>query len=439
MLLMVLMLLSCGSKEIKNGGRSTATKWKYGEFETITGYIDLKGSWVIEPDEKYEDFGDFENGIAKGYQEKKYIDKTGKFFLLEPDVNKRLVEVKSKLKEKGLWMSMYKKDMENDDYFPVEKPAELDENGRGIFQNGVMDKNFNLLTELKYKIEGRFNCGLAPAMEKVGDEYLLGYINTKGETVIKPEYNGDIPQPFMDNCLAKVSKKIDGKQYYGLIDKTGKVILPLEYSSVGEFSEGLAGACKGDSFVELCGYIDESGKFLTKIIFNRAYDFKDGIAVFEIFGTKKQGIMNRNFQAVIKPQYDRIFVASKNIFAVLVGQNCQTSEEACGLWGYINEKEEWLIEPKYDTVRPFSEGLAAASLFVKSTTEETDKGMRITTMEWKTFSGKMKKVVKTENEMGFKINKKIYIDNILSEEYDGIIDEKAHESWWDMENKITPK
>ena len=81
----------------------------------------------------------------------------------------------------------------------------------------------------------------------------------------------------MDGFLRVVVNK-----KYGIIDKTGKVVIPMVYDKINRFSEGLA--C-----VEMnkkSGIIDKTGKIVIPII----YDY---IGVFEnvFLGTISEGLI----------------------------------------------------------------------------------------------------------------------------------------------------
>jgi hypothetical protein len=61
---------------------------------------------------------------------------------------------------------------------------------------------------------------------------------------------------------------------WGYVDKTGAMIIPLQFDSASLFKEGLAVVSIGDKY----GYIDTSGKFAINPQFDFANDFEDGIA-----------------------------------------------------------------------------------------------------------------------------------------------------------------
>ena len=66
----------------------------------------------------------------------------------------------------------------------------------------------------------------------------------------------------------------DGKS--GFIDRTGKIVIPIQFDSANDFHEGLA-------LVTMSGrkaFIDATGK----IVFNAAYDIVDDFAVANVSG-----------------------------------------------------------------------------------------------------------------------------------------------------------
>ena len=67
----------------------------------------------------------------------------------------------------------------------------------------------------------------------------------------RPQY--DFAERFSDGLAAV---KVGGR--FGYIDKTGRVVIPLQFDSAGEFSDGVAEVEVGGEF----GYINTSGKYV---------------------------------------------------------------------------------------------------------------------------------------------------------------------------------
>ena len=115
--------------------------------------------------------------------------------------------------------------------------------------------------------------------------YKYGYINTKGQIVIKPQFS---EASTFNNGYAVVGK------YF--INKQGKRVLG-SYEGVSDFSEGLAAVKKGGKW----GYINTSGKMVISPRFDYCGGFSGGLAVVKI--NKKYGYINKSGQEVIKPQF----------------------------------------------------------------------------------------------------------------------------------------
>jgi len=131
----------------------------------------------------------------------------------------------------------------------------------------------------------------------------IGLINTKGEVLVKPTY--DVIKNFR-NGHAKV--KLNEK--WGMIDPAGNVVIPIEYNEVGDYSEAGIWAKKGETF----GVIS-NGEFHGNSDINKISDFHFG--------------------------GDITYARSEK------------------LWGFINNKAEWVVAAKYKKVKAFRGGLVS--------------------------------------------------------------------------------
>ncbi len=183
------------------------------------GFIDKKGKWVIEP--QYQLCYGFKNGYAQ-------VSKGGKWGIIDKKGNMVIVADNYSVTNVSNGVLARKKDLKT--------PWELID----IKGKRLSDKTWGNVME--------FGDGLAPARDE-NDKY--GFINAKGEWVIKPQYTE--ADPFFEG-LAAVS--IDYK--WGFIDKTGKLVIPAEYSSLGRFKDGIAMIEKTDEYL----YINKQGKVI---------------------------------------------------------------------------------------------------------------------------------------------------------------------------------
>lgn len=222
------------------------------------GYIDLTGKMVIQP--AYNYVMPFKNGLAvasvsestpagyKNYQV--LIDKKGKrlttqeFVSIYPIASDGLYAVKISGSqglndEKDVWGVVDTKGVLQGARFMYqpyfnEGLASFIKDGR----YGYMDKTGAVVLKPIYKNAMSFSQGLAPVL--FADSGLWGYINKKGEVVIKAAY---VSAGGFSEGLAVVSmgkNSYDKDNVTGVIDKTGKVVIPFEKRRIDQFKNGKA-------------------------------------------------------------------------------------------------------------------------------------------------------------------------------------------------------
>lgn len=137
----------------------------------------------------------------------------------------------------------------------------------------------------------------------------------------------------------------------GFINKSGKVVVQPKYSDVKPFSDGLAAVeVAQESGEKLWGFINNKGEFVIKPQYVIVNSFADKLAlVLPKDGTRKVFI-DRRGNVAISHQKSWRFAASFS-----EGLAPVTSK---GKWGYIDITGKIVIEPKFDGVRDFSNGLA---------------------------------------------------------------------------------
>lgn len=156
--------------------------------------------------------------------------------------------------------------------------------------------------------------------------------------------------------------EVNGKS--GFINRKGEEVIKPQYDYVGNFSEGLAevGRAKGPKDIDggfpaySYGFIDTNGKLVIKFS-KETYmrgDFSEGLAAImeKVEGKTKIGFINKLGQIVIKPQFDEVNDFSENLAVVQINNK----------WGYINTKGDFVIKPIYDEANSFSDGLAIVKL-----------------------------------------------------------------------------
>ena len=325
-----------------------------------SGFIDKSGKWVIRSRDRTFT-GDFSEGFATFYKSGKNgcIDRKGnvvippKFYTLRDFSNGR-----------AAFMT------ENQDF-------------------GFIDKTGTVVIKARYKNVRPFSEGLAGVLRKSK----WGYIDVSGRTVIPFRYE----QALGFSCgLAAVN--VDGK--WGYIDRKGKIVIAPQFAGASMFRDDRAKVNIGggyyrpyaDSEIGYGGvyriangawrYIDKSGEFISKIEFDNALDFRDGLAAFKIF--KKLGLKDASDRIVLPAQLDWIDskfvggmakVRSRGRFGFINASGKLTvrpvlvevgdfakgpaAAKAGKLWGHVNRDGKFVVKPQFDDALSFSEQLAA--------------------------------------------------------------------------------
>ena len=145
-----------------------------------------------------------------------------------------------------------------------------------------------------------------------------------------------------DDAIFAVKK--GGK--WGYIDGYGKVIIPLEYEEVGDFSEGLAAVRKDGKW----GYINLKNEVVIPFEFtNRGVSsFKNGVAKY--YTDSGIGLINLKGEIIAEPKYDSIEYVKGNVAIV-------SFDDYYYLYDFVKEKklkrlEEIRIEEALITDEP---------------------------------------------------------------------------------------
>ena len=195
-----------------------------------------------------------------------------------------------------------------------------------------------------------FSNGLA-AVETGGGPLttIYAYINTQGQIVI-PDGQYYNLNDFADNGLAAV--EIIGKDNVAFIDKQGNIVKSIENGKYAKVfgNNGLVPLRVEDKNCqqELWGYADTSGNFVIPPQFANAEAFaSNGLAVAQPFDTKNcrkdvyasssiKGYIDSRGQWVIPPQYEEAFAFLDNGLAAVKYND---------KWGMIDRQGNWVLAP----------------------------------------------------------------------------------------------
>lgn len=226
-----------------------------------------------------------------------------------------------------------------------------------------------------------FNKKLYPALINKRNGKLYGYVNVKGEWIIKPKYNN--AYNFTDKNIAIVEKN----NKYGLIDNTGQYIIYPKFDSISNFKENRA-VFNLDNFM---GVIDEKGKVINENKYQFISDYNEGRAIVGISsegGFYSYGYIDLNGNEIIKPKYqsasqfneDFSIVKIKDNEYALINLNGEIestykyntvfgygnglmvfSKDLQGPYGYVDKKGNVVIQPIYEVAEGFKDNVAIVS------------------------------------------------------------------------------
>ena len=275
-------------------GRALVAKGK--EFKDYKyGYIDINGNEVIPC--QYDTATPFKDGyaIVTVGSRKLFIDTAGQ----EVDS----LTATPKQIDPGVPQRFFH-EIHTDEYYPngIEKTR---------YEVGFIDKDGKVLVPLgKYSFAMPFSEGLAAVgFEKHGetDEVwgTLGFIDGKGDMVIKPQfdwyfaYGDDFYYEYRLGLFHEGLAPVFKDYKMGYIDKKGKIVIPFQYKYGYPFSEGLAAVMFPS---KKWGFIDHEGNEVFQQRYDRVGDFKYGIAPVEL--DFKLGFINKEGEIIIPCIFD---------------------------------------------------------------------------------------------------------------------------------------
>src|SRR5882762_11324102 len=119
----------------------------------------------------------------------------------------------------------------------------------------------------------------------------------------------------------KILFPVEKDDKWGFIDRTGRIVVPLQFDSANDFHEGLAlVTAKGKKL-----FIDETGRIVITPQFDIVHDFSEGVAAVNIGETRIP-----NLGLISNP----------------------------GKWGYIDKTGKLVLPLRFTHAEDFSEGMA---------------------------------------------------------------------------------
>lgn len=245
----------------------TVIKYKYDEARVFSeelaavaregkwGYIDKQGKLIIPL--IYDGVGDFSEGLAKVKNNRKwgFIDKIGKEIVpMKYDEISLFFKGMAKVKS-GKYLGFI--DKTGKEIIPVkyDEIVVLSEEWLAKVRSGnvwgLIDKTGKEIIPVKYNEIGEFS---KEGITKVNKGRYWGFINKIGIEIFPVIYDhiGD----FSEEGLAKVAS--NGRS--GFINKNATLVIPVKYESATDFSNGYAAVMEYKQGFSVWGIIDKTGK-----------------------------------------------------------------------------------------------------------------------------------------------------------------------------------
>ncbi len=201
---------------------------------------------------------------------------------------------------------------------------------------GYFDTNGAMVIPLQFDEAGPFSEGMAAV--RSGSRW--GYINRDGLLVISYQFND--AEPFSDGMAG-----VEIGSKWGYVDKTGKLVIPTRFSKAKKFSGGMGVVYDSKDYYQL---LDKTGRVLKKFYVWEPDDPSEGLV--------GAGTAEDNDYSYFDATGRRV-IASKDFRDVKAFHGGLAAVRAQKGWGFINKSGAFVIQPIYDTVHDFSDGLAA--------------------------------------------------------------------------------
>lgn len=231
---------------------------------------------------------------------------------------------------------------------------------------GYIARNGNTIIEPQFRWATDFQEGLAQVLimtEENGKNIMkTTFIDQKGNEAMSEQFdfNSMSESLFKDGItfIAKGSK-------WGFINKKGEFIIKPIYEAARNFSDELAPVKKAGKW----GFINKEGKFIIEPFFESAFPFLEGLAAVQIDG--KWGFIDKTGKVIIKSIYD-LMEYDEPRFSEGMARICIDNK-----WGFIDKNGETAIQPVYEYAGNFKDGMAVVKKGGKIGYLDKNGGMKI--------------------------------------------------------------
>lgn len=237
---------------------------------------------------------------------------------------------------------------------------------------GFIDRTGRFRIPPRYDGADEFSEGVAYVWVWDGKQRRNGIVDAGGKFTELPGTN-DFHIVFHDGLARFEPPSAQGRKY-GYMDKTGRVVIPPQFSDSGHFSEGLAWISVLSERKWLYGFIDKTGKIVIEPQFvYQPRDFVDGLS--KVMGQYSSGFIDRtgSFRITVEFEHSDDFFSEGLLAAIIQGEQPRgvylTRDGQVALeipfWQQRTAHQRSLYTIRRQQLAPFSEGLAPVLSFNK--------------------------------------------------------------------------
>lgn len=247
-------------------------------------------------------------------------------------------------------------------------------------QVGYIDRQGKFALRSQFDPAQPFSDGITPISLPKGRQ---GFINKTGAIALRLPFEGYAGPFWQGLAIAR-----DNRYRFGVIDKTGKFVVPPQFvSPKGDmdiyskpvFPDGLElmslNGTLADKMTNWAGsitdgtwvYINKRGQFAIQVQALFARQFSEGLAAIDrgkwnpetMQSIDRWGFIDRTGKFAIAPQFDNMGGFSEGLATARLPSPDEVSRAN---YGYIDRKGKFAIPPQFEQATAFSEGLAAVEL-----------------------------------------------------------------------------
>lgn len=230
-----------------------------------------------------------------------------------------------------------------------DRADEFQENGLAIVhvkdRSGVINRSGQFVIPLRYESITQFSDGRAGVIDDKG----FWMIDEKGTILTQKPY-GYIGT-YQDGRAIVASTTPQGKYLYGYLDGQGKEVIPLQFESANDFSDGQAVVQLKENEYAL---IDREGNKQGTFQYASLQSPSDGLMAFRPINSERYGYVDTTGKVVLPPNYSMALPFENDRAIVNTSTDYSTNK-----FGLINKQGAFLIKPEYNDIQLLGEERAA--------------------------------------------------------------------------------